>query len=74
MLQRFVRGAAGGEGAELGEVFGGYGIVAVGEDEGAVALKDVREKNFGIARGDVGGGFGDGFLESHQVQTVDSKQ
>ena len=59
-------GAASGEGAKLREVFGGEWIVDVGEDEGAVALKNVREESFGVAWSDVGGGFGDSGAESHK--------
>jgi len=63
VLQRFMCGAAGGESVELREVFGGEWVVNVREDERAVALKDVREEGFGIARRDVRGGFGDGLAE-----------
>jgi hypothetical protein len=49
VLKWFMRGAAVGEGAELGEMFDGEWIVNVGDDEGAVAAEDVGEKNFGIA-------------------------
>jgi len=66
MLERRVRGAAGGECAELGEAFGGERVVDVGEDEGAVAAEDVREENFGVAKGDELGGFGDGRAERHR--------
>jgi hypothetical protein len=38
----------------------------VGEDERAVAAEDVRKENFGVASGDVNGGFGDDGTESHK--------
>jgi len=66
MLQWFVGGAAGGENTELSEVFGGEWVVGMGEKPSAVSVEDVREESFGIACGDVGRGFGDGFAESHK--------
>ena len=47
-------------------MFGGERVVDVGEDEGAVALKDVREEGLGIAAGDALCGFVDGVAESHK--------
>jgi len=68
VLQRRVRSAAGGEGAEPGEVRGGECVVDVGEDEGTVALENVGEESFGVAWSDVGGGFGDGGAKSHKCR------
>lgn len=66
VLQWFVSGAAGSEGAELREVLGGERIIDVREDEGAVSAEDVREQGFGVTRGNAGSGFGDGGAEGHR--------
>ena len=78
VLERLVRGAAGDKGVVLREGDGveiGFGM---GEEPGAVAVERVGEEGFciaaGIGRGQVGGGFGDGFAEGHKGQTVDSRQ
>jgi hypothetical protein len=70
MLQGFMRGAAGGEGAEGFQIFGGEWIVAVGEEPCAVASEDVREQGFGITAsviaGELGGGFEKSGLKGHR--------
>jgi hypothetical protein len=63
VLLRLVRGASRGESAELREVFGAERVIAVGEEEGAVALKYVREQRLGIAAGDALCVFVDGVAE-----------
>lgn len=65
VLERLFGGAAGGEGAEGGEQGGGQLGLGVGDEPGAVAEEDVGEEGLGVAADDVGGGFGDGFAESH---------
>lgn len=65
VLERFMSGAASGEGAELGEVLYGERVVAVSEKPRAIAAEDVREEDFRIATGDGLRGFVDGVAKSH---------
>jgi hypothetical protein len=65
VLKRLLGGATGGEGAERREQGGGQVGFGVGDEPGAVAEEDVGEEGLGFAAGDAGGGFGEGFAESH---------
>jgi hypothetical protein len=70
VLQGFVGGAAGGEGAKEGAI--GVAelvfivISGVGEEPGAVAVKDVGEEGLGVAAGDGRGGFEERVAEGHR--------
>jgi hypothetical protein len=67
VLERFFGEAAGDESAVGGEDGGGEFGVGVGDEPGAVAEEDVGEEGLGFATSDAGGGFGDGFAESHRA-------
>jgi hypothetical protein len=67
VLEGFMGSAASAEGAEGFEVRGGEFGFGVCEEPGAVAREQVREEGLGVAAGDAGGGFGEGFLESHKA-------
>jgi hypothetical protein len=65
VLQRMLRGAAGGEVAEGIEVRRGEIVVGVSEEPGAVAVEDVGEQGLGVAAGDGGRGFKERVAEGH---------
>jgi len=66
VLEGFLGGAAGDEGAvgfvQSGREFG----VGVGDEPGAVAEEEMGEEGLGLAAIDAGGGFGEGFAEGHK--------
>jgi hypothetical protein len=66
VLDGFFGSAAGNVGAvglvERGGEFG----VGVGDEPGAVAEEEVGEEGLGLAAINGGGGFGEGFAESHK--------
>jgi len=66
VLDGFFGDTTGDEGGvdlvEIGREFG----IGVGDEPGAVAEEDVGEEGLGLAAIDRGGGFGEGFAESHQ--------
>jgi hypothetical protein len=67
VLDGFFGGATGDEGA-VGEVEGGGELgVGVGDEPGAVAEEEMGEEGLGLAAIDGGGGFGEGFAESHKA-------
>jgi len=65
VLDGFFGGSAGDVGA-VGLVEGGgeFGV-GVGDEPGAVAKEEMGEEGFGLAAIDSGGGFSEGFAESH---------
>ncbi len=66
VLDGFFGGAAGDEGAVGAEEGGGELGVGVGDEPGAVAEEEMGEQSLGLAAVDGGGGFGEGFAESHE--------
>ena len=66
VLDRFLGGATGDEGAVGQEESGGEFGVGVGDEPGAVAEEEMGEERLGLAAIDGGGGFGEGFVESHK--------
>lgn len=70
VLQRFLRGAAAGEGPEGFEIFGGEIVFDVGEQPGAVMMEGVGEERFGVAAGDGGRGFEERVAESHREMRI----
>ena len=67
VLDGFLGGAAGDEGAVGAKEGGGELGVGVGDEPGAVAEEEVCEEGLGLAAIDGGGGFGEGFAESHKT-------
>ena len=66
VLDGFFGGAAVDEGAVGAEEGLGELGVGVGDEPGAVAEEEMGEEGLGLAAGDGGGGFGEGFVESHR--------
>jgi hypothetical protein len=69
-LQRFLRGAAGDEGAKGFEGLGREIVFGVGEEPGAVAVERVGEEGFGVATGDARGGFEERVAEDHREMRI----
>jgi hypothetical protein len=67
VLERFFGEASGDESSVGGEDGGGEFGVGVGDEPSAIAEEDVGEEGFGVAASDAGGGFGDGFADSHRA-------
>jgi len=67
VLDGFLGGASGNEGAVGFVESGGEFGVGVGDEPGAVAEEEMGEEGFGLAAIDGEGGFGEGFAEGHRV-------
>jgi hypothetical protein len=66
VLDGFFGGTAVDEGAVGQEKGGGEFGVGMGDEPGAVAEQKMGEERLGLAAIDGGGGFGEGFAESHK--------